>query len=218
MKRNKVKSFLILVSSVLFLSLDLLAQSAGQVFKGWKVYNGSSAYSITIPPTIEQRKISDLYLHLKNLNNKDGFIVFQQKGLANKDKLALKRYCCIIICHIKGSYGDFLKSTETEILDREWKEILDELVSENIGSEAKLIGHYTYKWTTINAAKCIQIDYRRTGFRFDTSIPVVCRMAIFQNDNEMVIMTLAYREKEANLWKGDFERVFRSFKWIQPND
>ena len=119
-----------------------------------------------------------------------------------------------MIQYVHGSYGEYLNSTETEVLGSEWKEVLDQLVHNNIGSAARLIGNYTYKWATINGAKCIQIDYRRTGSNFDATIPVVCRMAIFQNNNEMVMMTLSYREKEAGLWKADFEKVFKSFRWI----
>lgn len=28
------------------------------------------------------------------------------------------------------------------------------------------------------------------------------------------LMTLSYREKEAGLWKADFEKVFKSFRWL----
>ena len=119
-----------------------------------------------------------------------------------------------MIQHIPGNYGDYMKATETEDLDSEWKALFDNLVQKNIGPASRLMGNFSYKWATVNGAKCIQIDYKRTGNDFDASIPVICRMAIFQNSSEMVIMTLSYREKEAELWKSDFEKVFNSFKWI----
>ena len=119
-----------------------------------------------------------------------------------------------MIQYLKGSYGDFMKSTEKEDLNFEWKALFDELVEGCIGPASRLMGGYTYKWTVINGANCIQIDYKRTGSNFDSSIPVICRIAIFQNNNEMVKIILSYREKEADLWKADFEKVFKSFRWI----
>lgn len=82
------------------------------------------------------------------------------------------------------------------------------------GPGSRLMGDYTYKWITVNGVKCVQVDYKRTGSNYDMYNPVICRIAIFQNNNEMVVMILSYREKEAGLWKADFEKVFRSFKWI----
>lgn len=184
---------------------------------GWTRYDVGSAYSIVVPPTVELRDARDAYsqtLNRLNLHYNSGGIVFQQKGLACQEQAAYNKYCRIMIQYVRGNYGDFMKTTETETLDYEWKSALDELVEEGIGPVARLMGSYTYKWTSINGAKCIQIDYRRTGSDFDASIPVVCRIAIFQNDNEMVNMVLSYREKEAATWEADFDKVFKSFRWI----
>lgn len=185
--------------------------------EGWSQYDGGTAYSIAVPPTVELRDASDTYsqaLKRLNLNYNSGGIVFQQKGLAHQEQAAYNKYCRIMIQYVRGNYGDFMKATETETLDSEWKSVFDEMVEGCIGPAVRLMGSYTYKWTTINGANCIQIDYRRTGSNYDASIPVVCRIAIFQNDNEMVKMILSYREKEAATWKADFDIVFKSFRWI----
>lgn len=205
-----------IVVALLF-SLNVAAQTAGQLLQGWSRYDGGTAYSIMVPPTVELRDARDAYsqaLRRLNLNYNGGGIVFQQKGLSRQEQAAYNKYCRIMIQYVRGNYGEYMNSTETEILDSEWKDVLDDLVHNNIGPAARLMGTYTYKWATINGAKCIQIDYKRTGNNFDASIPVVCRMAIFQNNNEMVMMTLSYREKEAGIWKADFDKVFKSFRWI----
>ncbi len=194
-----------------------LKQQEDYLQEGWTTYSADNTFQISVPLTVELRGEEDEYsksLRSLNLTQNDNNIIFQQKGLSRKEKTALDQYCRIMIQYLKGSYGDFMKATETETLDSEWKSVFDELVEGCIGPAAKLMGSYTYKWTTINGAKCIQIDYRRTGNNFDASIPVVCRMAIFQNDNEMVKMILSFREKEAATWKADFDKVFRSFRWI----
>lgn len=216
-KVNVIRIALITFSAIILTTANLSAQSSVQIPTNWSIYEGGTAYSIAVPPTVELRDAGDAYsqaLRRLNLNYNGGGIVFQQKGLARQEQAAYNKYCRIMIQYVYGSYGEYLNSTETEVLDSEWKEVLDQLVHNNIGSAARLMGNYTYKWATINGAKCIQIDYRRTGSYFDATIPVVCRMAIFQNNNEMVIMTLSYREKEAGLWKADFEKVFNSFRWI----
>lgn len=118
-----------------------------------------------------------------------------------------------MIAHIKGSHGEFLESSETVELNDEWEEVIDNIVRNNLAPTQKLIGNYSYKWATINGAKCIQIDYRRTGIHNDMSRPVVCRIALFQNDNEMIELILSYREKEAEIWKSDFQKIYNSFKW-----
>lgn len=216
-KVNIIRIALITLSAIILTTTNLSAQSSGQIPTNWSRYDGGTAYSIAVPPTVELRDARDAYsqaLRRLNLNYNGGGIVFQQKGLARQEQAAYNKYCRIMIQYVHGSYGEYLNSTETEVLDSEWEEVLDQLVHNNIGSAARLIGNYTYKWATINSAKCIQIDYRRTGSNFDATIPVVCRMAIFQNNNEMVMMTLSYREIEAGLWKADFEKAFKSFRWI----
>ena len=195
----------------------VMTESDSSLPDGWITYKGGTAFQITIPPTVELRNENDAYsqsLKSLSLTHNDGNIVFQQEGLSRQEPEAYDRYCRIMIQYISGTSGDFLKSTETETLDYEWQAIFDDLVEGSIGPAANLMGGYSYDWTTINGAKCIKIDYRRTGNNFDTSIPVVCRIAIFQNNDEMVKLILSYREKEAFIWKEDFDRVFESFKWI----
>lgn len=183
----------------------------------WETYDEDGVFEILIPPTVELRKDEDAYSSLlRNLNlaQDEGIVIFQQKGLSRQEESARSQYCRIMIQLIQGNRGDFMTTTETEVFDYEWKSAFDEMVKENIGPSAKLIGNYSYRWKNINGANCIQIDYRRTGSNFDSSIPVVVRMALFQNDDKMVRMVLSYREKEQELWKEDFEIVLNSFKWL----
>lgn len=194
-----------------------MVESLPSVPVDWKTYNGEGAFELSVPPTVELRNEEDAYsslLRSLNLTQNEGIVVFQQKGLSNQEAIANGRYCRIMIQYIRGDRGDFMTTTETEAFDYEWKSVFDDMVKENIGPYAKLIGDYTYKWRTINGARCIQIDYRRTGSNFDSSIPVVVRLALFQNDDRMVRIALSYREKDHELWKEDFEMVLNSFKWL----
>ena len=203
-----------------YVSIDGLKKSLGanmnfRLPKGWTEYTLGTAFSIMVPSTVELRKASDLYSHnLNRMGYTNGNIVFQQKGLANLQRSSYNKYCRIIIHYELGSRGDYLKRTDTEMLDDEWIKNIDSMVSWNIGPHSRLIGKYSYKWESINGAKCLRIDYRRTGDNFNYSKPVACRIAIFQNDNEIAIIILSYREKEVDLWKSDFDKVYKSFRWV----
>lgn len=209
--------FVSIISFLMILPVGLPAQTIDGSLANWSKYTGKSAFTIMVPPTVELKKPEDAFTQEQrrlNICNDEGAIVFQQKGLSCFERTALEKYCRILINYFRGDYGEYLKSTEVEMIDDDVMCALDQLVASNTRPAARLMGKYSCKWVTINGAKCLQIDYRRTGGKFDVSIPVICRMAIFQNDNEMVIMTLAYREKEADLWKTDLEKVFKSFRRI----
>lgn len=212
---KRMSLVIVSICAILFPTI-LSAQTSSRILlEGWTEYTLGTTFSIKVPPTVELRNAKDQYSQdLKRMGYKNSDMVFQQKGLAGLYNSAFDRYCRIIIHYEVGSHGDYMKVNESEVLDEEWKKTIRSMVVHSIGPYSMLIGNETYKWATINGTKCIQIDYRRTGHNFDYSIPVVCRMAIFQNDNKIVIMTLSYREKEASLWKNDFDKVYKSFRWL----
>ena len=115
--------------------------------------------------------------------------------------------------YYQGVSGDFLRRTETEVLDAEYDQLFREMVIGEIGPNGRLMGTINYQWVRINNANAILVSYKRTGNNFDTTIPVNCKMLIIQDNNRFVKMMLSYREKEANLWADDFEQVLRSFEW-----
>lgn len=197
--------------------LSVEVQKSKSVPEGWRTYEFGTAFKISVPPTVELRSDSDEYtqaLNKLNLNVNEDYIIFQQAGLSKQSPEAIKKYCRIMIEYSKGEYGDYLKSTETEELDSEWKRVLQEFVTGSIGPAAKQMGTTQYKWVTINGAKAIQVDYKRSGMNFDTSIPVVCRVGFFQNNSELLRVVISYREAESNLWADDFNKVFETIEWI----
>lgn len=183
----------------------------------WKTYEFATAFRISVPPTVELRSDDDDYTKTINrigLNVNTNNVVFQPLGLSRQNPDAQKKYCRIIIEYLQGKEGDFMRSSEVETLDSEWKSLLQEMVIGSIGPFSNQLGTTQYKWVTINGSKAIQLDYKRTGYNFDESIPVICRMGIFQNNNEMVRIILSYRENEANIWAEDFKNVFETIEWI----
>lgn len=183
--------------------------------EGWTGYSFGGSFEMAFPPSVELRGESDDFTkHLRSINVGDeNVVVFQQAGLSTMNNSAMKKYCRIMIQEFIGRYGDYLKSTETDVIGTEATSLFNEMVHSNIGNSSELIGEISYKWRKINGAQALQIDYLRSVANFDKTIPVVCRMAFFQNNNKMVRMTLSYRKAESGVWSKDFETVLASFRW-----
>lgn len=173
-----------------------------------------NAFTISIPNTMELRHEYDQYTKLLQKMGRvcdSDIIVFQQKGLSNtKVDNIDNHYCRIMIRHIKGNADDFLKSNETENINLETKAFLRELVVSELGLTFKLLGEPTYNWIDINGQKAIEIKYRRNGNNDNTTF---CTMYLLFNYDEMVKMTISYREQEKDLWLPDMDNVIRTFKW-----
>ena len=90
---------------------------------------------------------------------------------------------------------------------------IKEMVTNELGPSSRLMSSINRKWVSINDANAIMVDYRRTGYDFDYTIPVKCKILLFYDSKRVVKMIIAYREKEVDLWEKDFEQVLRSFKW-----
>ena len=184
----------------------------------WNDQTFFNAFSLSIPNTVEMQTKESPYIRQLAKNGipsqiDDNVFIFNQKGLGNQNEKARKQYCRIMCYYDEGRIGDYLKRDETEFLNAEWNDVLSEIVSNNIGSRSRLMGTFSKEWVRINNANAIMISHQRTGDNFDTTIPVKCRILLFQDNNRFVQLILSYREKEANLWEDDFEQVLRSFKW-----
>lgn len=181
----------------------------------WRTYNVGNQYEISVPPTVELKRSYDEYTQIQkkyNIPINDEIVIFQQDGLSRRTEEALNKYCRVMIQYIAGNYGDFLN--RTDVLNYECATVFQEMVTEAIGPASSQMGDMSYCWKEIRGQKFIEITYKRTGADFDSSIPVKCKLCIFQNNNEMVKMILSYREKEADIWANDFEVILKSFMWI----
>lgn len=186
--------------------------------KHWKDHAFFNAFKISVPITVEMQTKDSPYG--KGLTDKgmlqlqDNVVIFNQKDLGRRETKAQNQYCRIMLSFDEGENGDYILRSDTEPFDQEFDQLLDEMVKYEIGSRSQLIGSFSREWVKINNANAIMVDYRRTGVDFDYSIPVKCKILLFQDDDRFVKMILSYREKEADLWADDFEQVMRSFEWI----
>ena len=175
-----------------------------------------NAFSIKVPVTVEKRTKGcpyESFMDSIGFPLQDDVVVFAQKGLNDRDSMAVGNYCRIMFKYYEGDYGNFLMREETVELNSEDDQAIDEMVKNELGY-ASLIGTVDRKWVHINNANAIMVSYRRTGANPNPYALVRCKILLFQDDNRIVKMILAYRERETDLWADDFEQVLRSFKWI----
>lgn len=203
-------------SSLLGTELEINPEAGFIPPKDWKNYIISNSFSISVPNTVELRKVDDAYTQqvkdiewygLKvNLNN----VVFQQKGLATNQPEAYKTYCRIMIAVEKGNSGDYPSSSEYEDLDVETIRSFQNQAVQSAGA-FKVIGTPNVKWIKIDNTYAIKIDYVRTGLEGHRTC---VSTYYFFNDDKMAQLTLSYRQADADKWEKDFENVIRTFKWI----
>ena len=181
----------------------------------WQKNEFFNAFSVFTPPIMELRKKDSPYAqHLDSIGmaSFDSVVVFCQKGLPDMVPVAFQAYSRIMLFYSKDSQGACLNRDETVEVTPNDAEII-ETVDYQIGEAAHLMGQISTEWIRVNGANGLQISYRRSGADHDESIPVVCRIVIFHDDNQAVMMMLSYREKESGIWKDDFDKVLRSFRW-----
>lgn len=185
--------------------------------KEWSNYIISNSFSISVPNTVELRKLDDIYT--QEIKDKEWYgmkinldnVVFQQKGLATKQSDAFNTYCRIMIAVEKGNSGDFAKSTDYEDLDAETIRTFQNLASQSAGG-FEVLGKPNVKWIRIEDTYAIKVDYVRTG----TEGHYTCvNTYYFFNDDRMAQLTLSYRQADADSWKEDFENVIKTFKWLK---
>lgn len=186
--------------------------------KHWNNFTFFNAFSIYVPITVEKQiKDSPYGNDLANkgrmLQLRDDLIIFNQKGLCDLNAEAKEQYCRIMCQYYEGEWGDFLKRDEIVPLEK-MDDYIKEMVTNELGPSSRLMSSINRKWVSINDANAIMVDYRRTGYDFDYTIPVKCKILLFYDSKRVVKMIIAYREKEVDLWEKDFEQVLRSFKWI----
>lgn len=185
--------------------------------KDWSSYIISNSFSISVPNTVELRKVDDAYTQMVkdrewygmkiDLNN----VVFQQKGLATNQPEAYNTYSRIMIAVEKGNSGDYPSCSEYEDLDAETIRAFQNQATQSAGA-FKVIGRPNVKWIKIENIYAIKIDYVRTGSEGHRTC---VNTYYFFNDDRMAQLTLSYRQSDADKWEKDFENVIKTFKWIE---
>ena len=209
------------IALIIFLVLSLLGivvyiisnPFSFKVPDDWSYYEMGNAFSISVPPTLEVRHDDDPYTQNLNklpydLNNRD--VIFQQKNLSNLSNSAKQTYCRILINYYNEP-GAFPRYNETEDINNEAKQFLDEIVYQEVVVPSYLIGSPSYAWIDINGIKAIETSYQRKSSAGKGI--VCCKIYLLSNYDELVKIVVAYREGDSQIWANDMSNVIKTFKW-----
>lgn len=196
-------------------TVDVSSSSAPwQTPASWRRYEfGNGACSIAFPGTVElyetytPEELGVSSLEDQFRNKTDGELaVFLCKGLADE---SYDDYCCATIVYVAGRSGDYLKTYETEDLDRAARSALRELVVEHLGAY-RLLSEPTYRWIDIQGIKALEIKYRKSGEK-DGSVAVA--QYLLNNYSKLFRIEVACREQDKSSWSSDWNNVIRTFRW-----
>lgn len=194
--------------------------------ENWITYRIAGAFVLSVPNTIE---LKDTNLRTRTLKWNDerpqkeiirfmndsiernlSEIVFQQKGLAAKEKDALNTYCRVMIQVTQGKVGDYLKFCEHEELNVEDIHAFQEFARQSTGG-FEIIGTPQVRWIRLENIYGIEIEHiRKDVEQYTTHVFTY----FFFNDDKMTNIILSYREQDSLRWKEDFSNIIKTFKWI----
>lgn len=225
MKNIKTKSqhnLIVLLIALLFICHLARGQNNSKqpLKSGWERIHVRNLGSFDLPPTMEIQE--GRYKEFIDQRNKiKGFdsdhITAQQAGLNEFGDQGFQGYARVILQTTMGQTGDYAKlnfeipEMSKSELDELNKYFRDQVEHEFIGSEMNLIDWYPIKFRKINGMSCMHISYNR---QLNDSPKVLVDTYNFHNNDRLHSLTLAYRIRDAEFWKSDFEKILSSFKII----
>ncbi|GEM_PF-978785 len=180
----------------------------------WNRYELDNAFSISIPGTMELMPTYESFATSMGSNftaidyNEAVFRRGRRFMSANNGH---DTYCCVAIFHASLSPGDGESHDQAPDIIPYIKDNMHALI-ENEVPPYSLIEQPSYRWVDIAGTKAIEASYSRTG----DDGPTTCRLYLLQNYDEIAKVVVAYREKDADLWKADLDKVISTFEWNNP--
>ena len=218
---------------------EIVQESSLQIPQGWSLYK-NNIFSIAYPQSMEIRDGKSKYqqdLNQLGLPSPDGnTIIFQQKGLNEKESEAYTQYIRVMITPTIGNKGDFLKAHEEygripdynnyeELqawgeMNRNIKDFLFSLILHNC---QRLDGTYSivkptrmeeigFIWKKIGNVYAINTHYVRN--REIGEGQVQSELYFFQNDSQAIIIVASCPADEYDkTWSEILNPMIQSFRW-----
>lgn len=220
-------------------SEDASQESSLQIPQGWSLFK-NNIYSIAYPQSMEIRGGKSEYqqdLIQLGLPSPDGnTVIFQQKGLNEKEAKAYTQYIRVMITPTIGNKGDFLKAYEEygripdynnyeELqawgeMNRNIKDLLFSLILHNC---QRLDGTYSIVKPTRMEEVCFFWEKIGNGYAINTHYvrnreigegQVRAEIYFFQNDSQAVIIVASCPADEYDkTWSEILSPMIQSFRW-----
>lgn len=214
-------------------------ESTRQIPSGWALHN-NSIYSIAYPQSMELRDAKSKYQHDLNQlglpSPDENTVIFQQKGLNEKESDAYTQYIRVIITPTVGNRGDFFKVYENygripdysnyeELqawgeMNRNIKDFLFTLILHNC---QRLDGTYSIVKPTRMEEVCFFWEKIGNGYAINTHYvrnreigegQVRAEIYFFQNDSQAVIIVASCPADEYDkTWSEILSPMIQSFRW-----
>ncbi len=214
-------------------------ESPRQIPSGWRLHK-NNIYSIAHPQSMEIRDAKSKYqqdLNQAGLPSPDGnTVIFQQKGLNEKESGAYTQYIRVMITPTIGNKGDFLKANEEygripdynnyeelqawEEMNRNIKDFLFSIILHNC---QRLDGTYSvvkptnstevgFIWEKIGNGYAINTHYVRNREIGEGQIRA--EIYFLQNDSHAVIIVASCPADEyEKTWSEILRPMIQSFRW-----
>lgn len=218
---------------------SMVQESPSQIPSGWVLYR-NSIFSIAYPQSMEIRDAKSKYqqdLNQAGLPSPDGnTVIFQQKGLNEKESDAYTQYIRVMITPTVGKKGDFFKADEEygslpdynnyeELqawgeMNRNIKDFLFSMILHNCQC---LDGTYSvvkptssaevgFIWEKIGNGYAINTHYIRN--REIGEGQVRAEIYFFQNDSQAIIIVASCPADEYDkTWSEILRPMIQSFRW-----
>lgn len=179
------------------------------------LYKFDDMFSISVSKNLELRTDSDVYtIYLRDSMGvvDTSAIVFQQRGLSKREKVAQSHYCRIMIRTVKDNSCPFPCSNDSSDLRDAFDDFISLANAELAPGQEFIFEPQAAINVTKSEAYYVLVYYSRTGAQGPVS---VCMCYLFNYDCFAKVV-MSYRESEASMWRDDLKRAINSFTWLNP--
>lgn len=195
---------------------------------GWQRVNINDKGSIDLPPEMEiqgeefklmAKSLNSYHSRVYDIEISESELVFQPKGVNDKDKVSLSKYVRVMFESNQGNPGDYQKLSEeiivnsTELLDLN-NELRLQFIEEFKKTPIRIIEWYPIQIVEVNGMSALLISYKRQ--LGDKPYVHVDSYKFFDYD-KIHSLTLSYRISEKELWQHKLNLILKSFRITKFN-
>lgn len=197
--------------------LLLFAVFASVIFSnaGNKFYKFDNMFSIRVSDKLELRSDSDDYTKFVKDSLKysaKANIIFQPKGLSNREPYALNHFCRIMIINDRDESCPYPLSNDRDFSYDDYK-VFQSIADSELGPNKYVKSPTVEIKSTSSGAVYFLVNFVRTGIKGNVNVD----LCFYFNNDCMVKTCHSYRESDSIIWKSILNDAMNSFEWIESD-
>lgn len=194
----------------------------------WTTVSIPNICEYQIPPTMELQAgiyreiMNQLHTQVLQILDSGKRVVAQQKGLNSMDKDARSRYARVIVDFQPDSYG-FAQVLRNPLIrdrdvitdiDTEMKSVITQEAAQSTaaGMPVEITSWDGTQVVSVSGIDCLKTTYSRSV----KGAPAVSVSSYkIPVNNQILSVTISYRENEASIWSNDFSNIINTFNFSQ---